>query len=385
MSAGHNLKKAAAKAALVGMFVGDALAMPVHWFYDLSTLSKLYGRIQRYEPPPKPGEFPASIMNLSAVDTGGRGSYSSGRTIVGDVILHGKKEYWKRKGANHYHCTLSAGENTLEMSLVRPLLQVTFDCQKELFDVEKWLTNYVLFMTTPGTHNDAYAATAHRMFFANYEKGLPLSQCADNDGHNTDSIDGLTHFAALVLVGEGRELPAEQVDSAATEVMTSIRRTTRLLRYTSALSCLLRSSLDDSLTLREAAEMAANALSSDMSVAALASRFPGDKNPMTACYIDTSFTALLIFIWKYGHLVDSASGPETAWSAVVEGLLASTNAGGENVARGCLLGAVLFGRAFRKFPDYRSHNFVAGHAKWMVEGLKDREGIFHDVDLALSV
>ena len=33
---------------------------------------------------------------------------------------------------------------------------------------DRYLEDYAAFMTTPGTHNDTYAATAHRMFFANW-------------------------------------------------------------------------------------------------------------------------------------------------------------------------------------------------------------------------
>ena len=59
------------------------------------------------------------------------------------------------------------------------------------------------FMTTPGTHNDTYAATAHRMFFANWVRkerpteGAALRELADNDGHNTDSVDGLINVLPL--------------------------------------------------------------------------------------------------------------------------------------------------------------------------------------------
>ena len=38
------------------------------------------------------------------------------------------------------------------------------------------------FMQTPGSHNDTYASTCHRMFFANLVNGKPPEQCADNDG-----------------------------------------------------------------------------------------------------------------------------------------------------------------------------------------------------------
>jgi ADP-ribosylglycohydrolase len=49
---------------------------------------------------------------------------------------------------------------------------------------------------------------------------------------------------------------------------------------------------------------------------------------MVACYIDSSFPALLHFAYKY------ADSPEQA-------ILANANAGGENVARGSLLGALM--------------------------------------------
>ncbi len=54
-------------------------------------------------------------------------------------------------------------------------------------------------MTTPGSHNDVYAATAHRMFFANFAKNKPLDQCPDNDKHNTDSIDGIINVIPIAL------------------------------------------------------------------------------------------------------------------------------------------------------------------------------------------
>jgi len=51
-------------------------------------------------------------------------------------------------------------------------------------------------------------------------------------------------------------------------------------------------------------------------------------DPMSACYLEMSFPSLLHFAHKY------AESP-------AEALLASANAGGENVHRGCVLGALL--------------------------------------------
>ena len=55
------------------------------------------------------------------------------------------------------------------------------------------------FMQTPGSHNDTYAATAHRMFFKNLIDGKDPKQCPDNDGHNVDAIDALTITIPVIL------------------------------------------------------------------------------------------------------------------------------------------------------------------------------------------
>ena len=55
------------KAALYGLYVSDATAMPVHWFYDVSRLRSEYGQIKGYVKPKD--TFPGSILNLS--NTGG--------------------------------------------------------------------------------------------------------------------------------------------------------------------------------------------------------------------------------------------------------------------------------------------------------------------------
>ena len=39
------------KGALVGFYCGDALAMPVHSYYDVSQLKRDFGEITKYEAP----------------------------------------------------------------------------------------------------------------------------------------------------------------------------------------------------------------------------------------------------------------------------------------------------------------------------------------------
>mmetsp|Transcript_17736 Transcript_17736/g.30030 ORF Transcript_17736/g.30030 Transcript_17736/m.30030 type:complete len:91 (+) Transcript_17736:52-324(+) len=75
------------RASLFGLYVADAVAMPVHWMYDLRNLKRDYGQITGYTKPLD--RFEGSIMNLSNTGGGGRGSDKG--DIVGSVILHGKK------------------------------------------------------------------------------------------------------------------------------------------------------------------------------------------------------------------------------------------------------------------------------------------------------
>ena len=63
-------------------------------------------------------------------------------------------------------------------------------------------------MTTAGSHNDTYAASAHRMFFQNLVmKKMAPKDCPDNDGHNVDAIDALTLTVPVILMHS--DLPRE--------------------------------------------------------------------------------------------------------------------------------------------------------------------------------
>jgi len=93
------------KAALFGLYVADATAMPVHWMYNLAQLRRDYGQITRYVKPKD--HFEGSIMNLSNTGGGGRGCDHG--DVIGTVINHGKKKFWLRGGNYHYHLGLEAG------------------------------------------------------------------------------------------------------------------------------------------------------------------------------------------------------------------------------------------------------------------------------------
>jgi ADP-ribosylglycohydrolase len=179
------------RGALWGFLAGDALASPTHWYYGgKRQIIEDYGsEITDYT---KPHQYLAgSILNKSDLNGGGRSKGNSGRsldkTIIGDVINHGKQELWSPNKSIHYHATLQKGENTLEISIARVLMKSIVD-NGGTFDEDHFRDAYVKFMTTPGSHNDTYASTCHRMFFANMVfRQLPLKDCPDNDHHNVDS------------------------------------------------------------------------------------------------------------------------------------------------------------------------------------------------------
>jgi len=339
------------KAALFGLYVADAVASPVHWYYSLSQLKRDYGTISTYVKPRE--KLEGSILNLSNTGGGGRGSDQG--SIIGDVINHGKKQYWLKGGNYHYHCGLEAGENTLEAQLTR-LLTRTMATKGASFTFDDFRDAYITFMRTPGSHNDTYASTAHRMFFANLVKGVPAKECADNDGHNTDAIDALT-LVVPVILKYGDEVPKEELYAKVKACIAVTRRSRVLDRYAMALTDILLQVLAGG-DLRSTIETVAQDYF-DGSVRNMVGS-SGSSDPMAACYIDSSFPALLHFAYKY------ADSPEAA-------VLANANAGGENVARGSILGA-LMGAA----------HGMEGWPAWTKEGLRAKVEISAEIDALLG-
>jgi ADP-ribosyl-[dinitrogen reductase] hydrolase len=211
------------------------------------------------------------------------------------------------------------------------------------------------------------AATGHRMFFANYVQGKPPVECADNDGHNTDAIDALTLVIPVTVACV--DVPTPIRHSLVLSIMHGIRRTGRVTdKCATVFSDMLCQVMSGERSLEDVVEAAGQEIygpshSVRDQVAAARNR----PDPMTACYIDTSFAALLFFAMKYGR------GHEGCMGGVEAGLLASANAGGENVARGAALGALL-GAA---------HGYENGFPAWMKEGLLEGENIRKEIERAL--
>ena len=86
----------------------------------------------------------------------------------------------------------------------------------------------------------------------------------------------------------------------------------------------------------------------------------GMADPMVACYISSSFPAMLFMAYKYADSVEKT-------------LLANANAGGENVARGALLGSLI-----------GAQHGMKGFPEWAVTGLRDKEAISDEIDKILK-
>ena len=218
------------KGAWYGLLIGDALAMPTHWFYGgAREVQQTYGTIKSYVAPKT--QKAGSIMPKSNTGGGGRGSYKG--DVIGKLIFHDKKKYWKPGTSYHYHQGMSAGDNTLEGLLFRRVSHIlsTNGCNKESLT-----SDYIEFMTTPGTHNDTYCGTCHRMFFANREAGKPIEKCPDNDGHNVDSADALVAAVPAMLFSHDDAQAAKDIET----VISFTRNSPTAIQYGKTFSTLLR-------------------------------------------------------------------------------------------------------------------------------------------------
>ena len=306
---------------LLGMFIGDALAMPVHWYYDTKALQQDYGPIRNME---APKEFhPNSLLHLS--NTGGHGRGKQHGSIVGDVILKGRKEFWARPKL-HYHHALRAGENTLNLQCLRVLLRSSILD----YSADRFLEAYIDFMTTADSHQDTYAESFHRDFFANWNNGKPAKNCAGAEDHNTASVGGLVLLPPVLIKSIGDWLT----------IRTQLRLThqsPKLEHYAEPVMELLHKLLQQ----ERSADLKGQMLEATQSLGLRLNKLleeAGRKNwqdqdvigPIfsPACYIEHSVPSVLYLLAKYKTDAEQA-------------LIANAEAGGDNCHRGAILGALL--------------------------------------------
>ena len=329
-----SLPRHRAHAALQSMFVGDALAMPVHWYYNPMDIFRQFpGGISTLEA--APAFHPSSIMSLHSTRRGGRSGRAkpdSPLEIVGDVILKGKRQYWNQPN-QHYHQGMQAGENTLNAHCARATMRM-LESNQGRYDEADFLNAYIELMTAdPPRHPDTYAESYHRGFFANLVAGKP----ANNSGavtHDTPSIGGLVTIAPIVFAERLRGTALENVIEICQRHLWLTHPDEFLVKvcadYVQLLDALLFR--DETITAQEAIGIWAKR-SIGMSMSELLTKVGSDNDVVgrlfsSACYITDSWPSVLYLAYKYADRLEA-------------GLLANANLGGDNVHRGCVLGTIL--------------------------------------------
>ena len=303
-----------ATGALVGTRVGDALAMPVHWYYDRAALRSDYGLVDTYRDP-RP-EHPNSIL--------WRSSYEP--TEPEYDILGDERRFWGRRGV-HYHQHLRAGENTLTVQLLaRALEQVV---ARGSWDRSEYIDLYLRFMRDPAGHRDTYVEECHRGFFENLRRGQRPERCAVAEKHIGGLAPVVPLYARLRTLGSGHEAAAADVVShvAVThagplvrEAVENLLVVTREVHEGGVLGDVLGDhARRQDLRFFRGPVMKLLERADDEVVGRVWS---------PACYLDDSLPATLYLALKY------AERPR-------EALVANTMVGGDNCHRGAVLGGLL--------------------------------------------
>ncbi len=299
-------------AAFWGSLAADAVAMPVHWYYNTSALDRDYGAIREYQNPRNP--HPDSIL------------WRSQYTPVNERgdLLRDQATFWGRRGV-HYHQFLGAGENTLNFQLARELFQ--WVVAGGGYEPQGWLDRYIVCMLKPGWHRDTYVEEVHRAFFTAYAHGRPPDQCGIADIH----IGGLAMVPALcaALVATGVTCEDEMIRTVAIHVGLTHRHP-RVIDAAKTLTRLLFRISEGRELDHALAEIAQGwiSLASFRKLRQQPDRVVIGRVFSPACYIDDAFPAALYLTWRHQHDFSSA-------------ICANAMAGGDNCHRGAVVGALL--------------------------------------------
>jgi ADP-ribosylglycohydrolase len=304
--------------AYQGSLVADALAMPVHWYYDTNALRRDYGIVDRFVAPKNP--HPGSIL--------WRSEYRA-LNEKGD-ILREQARFWGERGV-HYHQFLAAGENTLNFRLARELF--TLVREDGGYDADRWLERYISRMLQPGWHRDTYVEEYHRAFFTRYAQGRKPRKCGIDDGH----IGGLAQVPALCAAVEG--MPLGELRATVKLHVGLTHSNENVLRAADTLVRLLWG-ITNGASVQEAIRAEAgdwiSGKKSDGWLNQADEQVVGSRFS-SACYIADAMPAALYLAWKY-H------------SNFAAGVVANTMVGGDNCHRGAVVGSLL--GASNPIPDY---------------------------------
>ncbi|XP_076804337.1 uncharacterized protein LOC143448458 [Clavelina lepadiformis] len=332
----------AARLAFTGALIGDAAAMPVHWYYDVPAIKRDYnGWITQYEKPHR--LHPKSFMKLPE---GGENP-----PLVGHVILHNKLDYWTSSEYLNYHCTMESGENTLNCQCALLIMKSLRQFPSSMNDEEvlkQIFKEYVEFMTTPDSYTDSYAESYHRSFFGDWVKaGKPTELNAlhnfvtkrSETAEKAAYIGALGATTAIILYFIDR--PVDEVISIALKFVKRTHRDETLMKTISNYPRILHSVVRGG-SLRDAAEKA------------LIDHFGSGGEEKIRKYDEAVEKAddKLSAYQAIGKELGIACDVKGAWPIALlicrnfhddfeGGILTNVNIGGDNVGRGSPVGAML--------------------------------------------
>lgn len=312
----------------LGSLVADAIAMPVHWYYDQAALDRDYPELAKaaatgnvsYLAPRNP--HPGSIL--------WRSRWTPPSTKFD--ILREQAAFWGQHGI-HYHQFLTAGDNTLNYRLAAELHEMVR--RDRCYDAEKWLERYVSRMLEPGWHHDTYVEEYHRHFFTNLAAGRKPMNCGVRDVH----IGGLASVPALVAALGPRHPDLREtvrvhvgLTHKDPDVLAAADTLVRILvaampradaeprSPADAIDAVRDAILEYGHDWVSASKLEAWKMHSDQELV-------GGKLS-SACYIDDAFPAALALAWR--HAGDFLSG-----------ILANARCGGDNCHRAAVVGSLL--------------------------------------------
>lgn len=301
------------EAAYRGSLVADALAMPVHWYYDRESLKQDYGRVERYVAPRR--HHPEGYMHkLKWAPVSAKAD-----------IMHGYARFVGQEGV-HYHQGLEAGENTLNFRLAVELHEMVK--AHGTYSADAWLDRYIALLLEPGWNKDTYIEECHRKFFDNYAQGKAPRECGVPDKH----IGGLAAVPALNAALVDLEWPLAERRAAVREHVALTHPHPETLRAAETLLRLL-DAVANGATVREAIRKeAGDWLAAEEIEAWLAAGeddlFVVGERFSSACYVEDAMPSSLWLAWKYEDDFE-------------EGVIANAMCGGDNCHRGAVVGGLL--------------------------------------------
>jgi ADP-ribosyl-[dinitrogen reductase] hydrolase len=367
--------------ALWGLFVADALAMPIHWYYNRENIYKDFPLgVSGFEAPPFP--HPEAFMigmsyrpNVEMAKKLGRnydilhkhaGFYNTSYSSMNFSLADNEKSHGNSVASKdqryHYHHGLEAGENTLGAELVRVMLRQIIDSGS--YDPYIFILDFIRFMTTPGVNHDPYTEIYIRRWFENYPEGMDPMNAAEQQRNvwSIGSHGGMIRPMVLSLLFAGDRVSA--LGAALNHQIITHR--SEIVSGALTVSVPLLTDLINGSDLQNAVQVhGRNILLPEITGEKLFARYReykgpgniprnemwhihmdrsekhfdpkelqkevGDENVImgtfaTACYPEHGLPLALYHAWRHN-----------TWDA----LLTDVNAGGDNVHRGMILGLIL--------------------------------------------